>query len=190
MRLLAKRIGLLLAFLCLVSGTPLAFRELWDYRQIVSNLGTAPITKIEAKRWGKRRRLSLYDRYHYRASYEFADEYGVTWRGKQTIDRDLYNFLTDSVPDTKLRISYARHDPAKNAIDLNAMRKSSAVLPLIVLVVWAVVIGMYLLHRREEREGVIRARRALEIDRAIRESAPVQTNAHLGRWRRRTGRHA
>ncbi len=190
MSLLATKIGLFLAFACLVAGTPLAFKELIDYRQIVTDEGKAAAIRIEPERKRKSRKRSPFsDRYRYIANYEFADEYGVTWQGHQDIDRDLYAVLTDSVPDTKVRISYARHDPSKNAIDLNAMRKSSAIPVIVVVVLWAFAVALYFASHRARREDARWVRRALDVDHSISAPPPVQlAPPKFGRWRRSPGR--
>jgi cbb3-type cytochrome oxidase subunit 3 len=184
MNLLSIKVGTALALLCLIAGTPLAFKELWDYRQIVTDQGKAQATKIEPRSERHRSRRGG-PHYHYYAKYEFADEYGVPWHGEQEIDLDLYNILTDSVPDTKIRISYARHDPSLNAIDLNAMRKSSAIPVIIVVVLWALVVILYRAGRRGRREEAGRIQRALEVDHSISAPPPAQSAVRkFGAWRR------
>ena len=179
----SSKVSLALALLCLAAGTPFALRGMWDYWEIRADEVKASPARI----WtGKSRGRGGY---RYYANYEFADERDVVWRGRQDIDFDLYNILNDSVPDTKFRISYARRDPSKNAIELDAMRKSSAISVIIVAVAWGFVIAGYYYRRRARVTDAILACRALEVDHSISAPPPAESAPpKFGRWRRGSGR--
>lgn len=104
------------------------------YWLIVSDGGSAKALSVRPESERKLGKVVLGDPNRYFASYRFIDEGGREHAGRQTINRDLYEALSQgAVP---LTVRYSRSRPDVNVVDLDAVRWVSIILAALASVAW------------------------------------------------------